>query len=584
MTKFLIGIFFSFFFINACSQPGNPEIAKEDFKNIIEFIASDSLKGRFPGTPEDSLLNTYLVNQFISYGLSPFNSDYIQRFELVTGSELGKENKLESGGKSYELGKEFYPIGFSASAETEAEVVFGGYGIKSRDHDLDWNDFAGLDVKGKWLMVFSGIPENKKDLVNYSNDRDKCMKAKDLGAKGVILVMTNKENPEDELQKTLIPEPAIDMPVIQMTRSAANSLFIKSDLDLDKEENPGQAYRGSYKSDHPLKAKIKLQKKTLKTANIIAFIQGEDPKLRNNWIVIGAHHDHLGMGGRGNSSRMPDTLAVHNGADDNASGVSAVLELAAYFSDKSNRLSRSLLFVTFGAEEKGLVGSKYFVENCPVDTKDILAMINIDMLGRMSEDSSLQIGGIGTALESRQLVEKVNKEYGFNLSLSDAGYGPSDHASFYSRDIPVFFFSTGAHQDYHTPFDDIDSLNFTGLSISTHFISDLVKELSDMDSLSFREDGPKVSTGRSYKGSVTLGIMPDVSGNENGLKVLAVTENKAGAIAGLKKGDIITSLDEWEIKNVYDYMYRLKEYKSGQSCIVSVLRAGEKIELLVYFN
>ena len=181
-------------------------------------------------------------------------------------------------------------------------------------------------------------------------------------------------------------------------------------------------------------------------------------------------------------------------------------------------------------------------------------------------------------------MEKVNKEYGFNLSLSDAGYGPSDHASFYSRDIPVFFFSTGAHQDYHTPFDDIDSLNFTGLSISTHFISDLVKELSDMDSLSFREAGPKVSTGRSYKGSVTLGIMPDVSGNENGLKVLAVTENKAGAIAGLKKGDIITSLDEWEIKNVYDYMYRLKEYKSGQSCIVSVLRAGEKIELLVYFN
>jgi hypothetical protein len=323
-----------------------------------------------------------------------------------------------------------------------------------------------------------------------------------------------------------------------------------------------------------------LQKKA--TQNVIGFIEGSHPKLKHQYIVLGAHFDHLGLGGKGTSSRMPDTIAVHNGADDNASGVASMLEIAQKLA--VSQLERSILLVAFGAEEMGLLGSRYFVDNPVVPIDSIVAMINIDMVGRLNPERSIQVGGVKTSMESESIIDKVNTAFNFNIAKSPEGYGPSDHASFYGKNIPVFFITTGPHTDYHTPNDKTASINFKGLVDVSKFISSLVYELATLPlRLSFQEAGPKSSPtrhGRDLK--VRLGIMPDVSGaTNNGLRVLAVTENNPAWVAGIKKDDIITAINGQSINNVQDYMFRLKDLKPRTTISVEVWRNGETKVFLV---
>ena len=299
--------------------------------------------------------------------------------------------------------------------------------------------------------------------------------------------------------------------------------------------------------------------------------------------MIGAHEDHLGMGGPGTSSRRPDTTAIHYGADDNASGTATVLELAGWFAGQKIKPKRSILFITFGAEEMGILGSRYFVEHSPIDLSKISVMLNIDMIGRMRPDSMLQVGGAGTSPVTRDILKKVNENYHFNLELSDAGYGPSDHASFYAKNVPVMYFSTGPHKDYHTPFDRVDSLNIPGIVMADHYIADVATMVADRDSaLTFREAGPKESTSRSYRNRITLGIMPDVSGEgKDGMEVLAVTKGKPADLGGMKRGDVIVAIDGKPVGNVYDYMYRMNTFHYGQAIVVSVKRNNSVIDLLI---
>ncbi len=569
--------------LSSCSLRNNPDISNEDISEIINFIASDSLKGRLPGTVEDSILLDFIASEFKSIGLESPQYGYIQDFDLISGIEVGEQTTLKFGDKSYEIEKDFYPSGYSSSGIFSSEVLFCGYGFMIESEDLTRNDYKNIDIDGKWAVILKGTPNEYLAFKKFSKDRDKVMLAADKGAIGVLLV-SSEGSPQDELSLKLNKEPEVSIPVVQIKRTVFEEIYADIDLKSIESDLSSKVVKKEILSKKILNAHIELNKLNTPTGNVIGMLKGTDPEKADEWIVVGAHHDHLGMGGAANSSRMPDTIAVHNGADDNASGVSAVIELASYFSSKNIQNSRSILFVTFGAEEKGLIGSKYFVDNCPVPTENILSMVNIDMLGRMSPDSSLQIGGVGTSKESKSLVESINTSYNLNLKLSEAGYGPSDHASFYTKDIPVFFFSTGAHQDYHTPFDDIDSLNINGLRLSIEFIADLIVALDNTDSLEYQEAGPKASSGTGYTGSVTLGIMPDVSGaDEGGLKILAVTKGKPAYSSGIQKGDIIVAIDGNEVGNIYDYMYRLKAYKPGNAVIVSVLRDGNKLDLLVQF-
>jgi hypothetical protein len=278
---------------------------------------------------------------------------------------------------------------------------------------------------------------------------------------------------------------------------------------------------------------------------------------------------------------MPDTLAPHNGADDNASGVAAILEIGQKIA--SQKPKRSVIIVAFGAEEMGLIGSRQFIENQIVPLDSISAMINIDMLGRMN-DNDLQIGGVKTSLEVEEILDRLGKSHGLNLSLSPQGYGPSDHASFYSKDVPVLFFSTGPHVDYHTPYDIIDRINFDGMLKGTEYIYDVAYELANMEQkLTFQEAGPKSQPsrhGRELK--VRLGIMPDVSSSgTDGLMILAVSENLPAWFAGIKKGDRIISINGKSVGNIQDYMFRLSELKPGMTINVEVVRNNENKVVLV---
>jgi hypothetical protein len=325
-----------------------------------------------------------------------------------------------------------------------------------------------------------------------------------------------------------------------------------------------------------------IQKINTTTHNVVGYVYAADTSKVKDYVVIGAHYDHLGSGGPGSSSRIQDTLAVHNGADDNASGVAVMMELAAHFCREKDKLRHNLVFVAFGAEEMGILGSRYFVENSPVALPKINAMINLDMVGRLKEDTLLQVNGSGTSKEAVTIINTLNSRYDFNLRMAPEGYGPSDHAAFYGKNIPVFFMTTGAHMDYHTPFDDREKINFEGMEKISLFTRDLVRELAFSDSrLTFQEAGPQQGTSQGRRFRVTLGLMPDVNGTtDNGLLVEFVTKGKPAYNGGMQKGDIITSVAGKPVKNIQDYMVRLSQLKAGQSVNVEVLRNNKK-ELLI---
>jgi hypothetical protein len=291
------------------------------------------------------------------------------------------------------------------------------------------------------------------------------------------------------------------------------------------------------------------------------------------------------MGGEGSGSRSPELNEVHNGADDNASGTAGVIELAQKLSANRSKLKRSIVFIAFTGEEMGLLGSKEFVNKPPFDLKKVNAMINLDMVGRLNpETNTISIGGTGTATESDSILQILEKDRPYKITHSADGYGPSDHASFYSENIPVFYFTTGAHEDYHTPTDDEDKINYSGEVSVLDMVYDLASVISTGNRLSFHEAGAKQGFryGRNLK--VTLGIVPDmVSSDNDGLRVDGVRKGGPAELAGIIKGDKIVSIEGQPVTNIYDYMARLGKLKPGQVASVEIIRAGKKQVLIVQF-
>ena len=329
------------------------------------------------------------------------------------------------------------------------------------------------------------------------------------------------------------------------------------------------------------------------THNIIAVLPGKDKRLRNEYIVVGSHYDHLGMGGQGSGSRRPDTLAVHPGADDNASGDAVVLELAKYF--KKAGSPRSIIFMFFGAEEQGIIGSKKFLEwmkedddqrkNLPGDLKSIVAMVNLDMVGRM-RDNALSVSGTGTSSEFQAIVEQVAKQTQLHVTCVPDGYGPSDHASFVAADIPVLFLTTGGHMEYHTPGDMPSTLNYDGMQQTLEFSRELVTRLASMAQTPDFINVPGSNTQSHAKFKVTLGLMPDVMGasSKPGLRADIVVAGKPAHNAGIRSGDIIQEIDGKPVKDIEEYMVRLSELKAGTTIPVKVLRGEETLLFQVQLN
>lgn len=572
----------------SCAPKFNSEVTVEDIKDNIEYLASDSLKGRKPGEPGNTLAAEYIRSKFKNAGLELLFEDGFQPFTLVTSAELGDGNELSVGDEKFEVETDFLPYAFSANTKVEAKVVFAGYGIEVDKDTLKWNDFEGADVSGKWILALQGDPDldnPNSAFLEFSSERAKGLTASDKNAAGLILVAGPKFSEKDELSSLFFDKNSsrFPIPVLQVTRKVANRLLAGSGETIESletimaEKNAGL----SIETKASMSVTVNVQLKETTTKNVVAMLPGNDENLKNEYVVLGAHFDHLGMGGSGSGSRAIDTIAVHNGADDNASGVSAVIQLAEkYVAEKNNK--RSLIFVSFSGEEMGLLGSKAFTAKPPVATEAMVAMFNFDMVGRLDKESNtLSIGGTKTSKETEQILNDLNP--GFNLSLSGEGVGPSDHASFYLQNIPVIFISTGAHSDYHTPQDDAELINYEGEKKVIDYSYDLVSEVANRaDKLTFQEAGAKFQRSRGGRYKVTLGVMPDFAGVEKrGMRIDGVSKGKPAYKGGMKKGDIITAIDGKKVGNIYEYMNRLKTFEAGQMITVDVLRDDKPTVLII---
>lgn len=563
-------------------------ITADELHVHIAYLASDSLEGRKPGKIGGKKAAEYIVRDLSANGVTLMGENGYQYFEVVTGATFEEGNQLLFNQQSLKLEEDYTPLAFTSNDTLTAEVTFCGYGFDFKTDSLEWNDYSNMDVSGKWTMILRGEPKEDDVYMSYSSLQKKVLVAKDHGAAGVMFVSGEEFDAKDELIPLLHSPGQTDagIPVLHIKRTVADKILSKIDETVKNLEQGLITNLKPQSKELEQSATVitSVSKKKVTTSNVVGFVEGSDPVLKDEFVVIGAHYDHLGFGGPHSGSREVDTLIIHNGADDNASGTAGILEIIEKVSLSKNPPKRSVLFIAFGAEEMGVIGSKYFIKNPLIDLDKVNVMMNLDMIGRFNnETESLSIGGTGTALEFKDELERLAEKHGLDVALSPGGIGPSDHSSFYLEDIPVLFFFTGIHNDYHTSRDDIEFINFEGQKRVADYIYDLVEIYANEDSrLTYQESGPKVNPSGRKRFKVTLGIMPDVTSSESdGLRIDGVIPDRPAYIAGLKKGDVIIAMDGKSVNGIYEYMHRLSDFNPGQRITVTVRRGDENVMVIV---
>lgn len=578
MKKIFI-ILLLFVGISFAQNKHNPEITAQEIQSNINFLASDELQGRMTGTPELYKAANYLKEEFETYGLKPlFDGNYFQEFPFIKKVEAGANNHFAlSNLKDKELvfNKDFTPLAFSDNINIKGELVFAGYGISAKD--LNYDDYANVDVKDKIVIVFRNHPDMKSPhskFEQFSSLRYKTTNARDKGAKGIIFINTN-DKPEDPLMELKYDNAAkiSDIAVLQVKRSSLD--FLKLD-DLQSQIDSTLTPK-SFLIDPKVSASISTDVNEVKgtSVNVGAFIDPKFDKYPNEYLVIGAHFDHLGWGTE--NSLYTGAPMIHNGADDNASGTSGLLELAEKFAAASDKIDRKILFVAFSGEELGLLGSAYLVNHFPLPIENAVAMINMDMIGRLNDKKDLIVYGTGTSSNWKSLLDEKN-DYDFNLTFNDEGFGPSDHSSFYGKKVPVLFFFTGTHSDYHKPSDDADKINSNGEEQVVKYIYDVASAIVNSSSRPDYVSVERKDTGRMGGSRVYVGTIPDFAGDVDGYKLGGVTDGSPAAKAGLKAGDIIVQFGDKKISNIYDFTYALGDYVPGDKVNVVVKRGDEELK------
>lgn len=571
-------------------QADNPEVTTAEIKEHISFLASDKLKGRDSGTEELFGAAVYISDEFKNYGLEPlFKDGFLQEFPFVKTIELTDKNSLSfsTNGSEVELKlrEDYITVPFSGNTDVNASLVFAGFGISASD--LNYDDYSGIDVKNKIVIVFRNTPEPAvahSGFDAHSPLRKKSSVARDKGAAGIIFINPYDSNKtSDDLVEFSFDRGGAmsDFSVQSVKRIFIEELLHNEGINLKDVYN--KILESKKPSSFELKnssAKISTEVKEVEAVswNVAGYLEGKDPELKNELIIIGAHFDHLGMGGEGSLYRG-DEPQIHNGADDNASGTTGVLELAEKFASRKNNLKRSIVFITFSGEELGLLGSNYFVNNLPFPVEDAITMVNMDMIGRL-KDSSLIVYGTGTSSDWKDILNNYNK-YGFKLTFNDEGFGPSDHSSFYGKKIPVLFFFTGTHEDYHKPSDDTEKINFTGEKDILNYVYDIVTAI---DKNPIRPDYllvEKKESGQMFARKVYVGTVPDFASNVDGYKISGVSEGSPAQLAGLQGGDIIISFGGKKISNIYDFTYALGDFVPGDEVDVIVKRGEDEIAFKV---
>jgi aminopeptidase YwaD len=701
--------------------PTVPDV--ERLRAHISYLASDKLEGRRTGTPGAQEAARYVAAEFSRLHLSPggdksfhngtdesmgYTQAYTQTFPYVAGVELGKANAMTFATRAADAdgspqakpetldlrtGEDWTPLGFSANGTIEnAPVVFVGYGITAADQNYD--DYKAADVKGNVALAFSGTPDGDNPHGKFTRAgelRFKAAAAHAAGAKALVIIASEVNFKDDSLARLKYDNAGGDagLPVVVISRQAgAKLLGLQSVAQLTDYEQRVQALKSlvanNTAASNTEAQRLALDNKTVRgvalsittdvlrknapASNVVGVLEGSDPQLKNEVIVIGAHYDHLGRGGEGSLAAREGE--IHHGADDNASGTAGLLELARLFSHERTRMRRTVVFIAFSGEEEGLIGSSYYVQNPSRPLEQTVAMINMDMIGRLRE-GALNVGGVGTASEWRGWVEETNKGYNvkldpsltgagsqpgdsagsdggvgkstgkgadkdavkgagkdegkgkgesvvrgsgrgaavrntsgepvpiivtgtngrtavtatpaerFALRLSDDGFGPSDHSSFYARRVPVLFFFTGSHEDYHKPSDTADRINYEGEARVLQFVRDIVADLQSSERRPTFAVAKAEANSRSTGFRVYLGTVPNYGESTDGLKLDAVREGSPAEKAGVKAGDKVVKLAGRDVHNVYDYTQALSEMKAGQEYEVEVLRDGQRLTLKI---
>jgi hypothetical protein len=573
-------------------DPGSAEIMTFEILEHIKYLSSDKLEGRFPGSVGSKKAIKYISKHWEAQGVLPAGTKkYEQPFSYISKVSLGSRNilRVRNSKSRYKIKKDFIPIGWSGNGNIDDKVVFVGYGFDI-DDSLSWNDYINVNVKNKWVLMFLNGPDGNSTHSPYGYHKklyNKVIAARDREVGG-ILFMEREENENNKLKPLVYRQSASSagLPIIQITHAVANNIINDNDrtvADLRSQIDQGLA-SFSFELDRKVSASVNLKFEKETATNVIGFIKGSDPILNKEYIIIGAHYDHLGYGGHMSGSLNPDSMQIHNGADDNASGTAGILELSHKLMMNKKLLGRSIITICFDAEEKGLLGSKFYTQTPTKDLEQTAIMINMDMIGRLNE-KPITLGGVGSAKTLSKTIEVVQQNHTLKIdkNISGMGFGRSDHASFYREDIPVLFFFTGAHQDYHKPSDDWDKIDYQGEKEVLNFVYDLIVQLStNKEKPIFAEITNDNSDNQSPSFNVTLGVIPSYGSQKIGMEIDGISRKNGPADkAGMKKGDIIIEINAKKIRNIYDYMARLAELNSGDRIIVKIIRNKIEIELML---
>ncbi|HZB44157.1 MAG TPA: M20/M25/M40 family metallo-hydrolase [Pyrinomonadaceae bacterium] len=643
-------------------KPAVVAVEVERLRAHVTHLASPKLEGRKTGTKGADEAADYIAAEFEKLSLAPGGGagagprnevgarEYLQRFPYVAGVELGKGNELEFTVRDkswppvaidFRVGADWVPLGFSANASVrEAPVVFVGYGISAADQNYD--DYKDADARDKIALALAGTPDGNNPHGRFTRAgelRFKAAAARAAGAKALVVIASEANFKDDKLSRLSYDNAGGDagLPVAVVSRGAgARMLGRRSVEDLSQFEemarvlkSPASIFKEAADIGRMppgmLSITTDVVRKEAPAANVVGVLKGSDEKLKDEVIVVGAHYDHLGHGGRGSLAGREG--GIHHGADDNASGTAAIIELARVLSAERARVRRTVVFIAFGGEEEGLLGSSHYVKHPAAPLEKTVAMINLDMVGRLRGDA-LMIGGVGTASEWRAMIEEANNALEvkvvaaslgggatqsgtaardaddkpampivtgvdgrvvatatatrrFNLRLNEDGFGPSDHSSFYAKRIPVLFFFTGTHEDYHKPSDTADRINYDGLAAVAEFVRRVLSDLQASDRRPTFAVAKTEAGARSTGFTVSLGTVPSYGESTDGMKLDAVRAGSPAEAAGLKAGDKIVKLAGRDVRNVYDYTQALSAMKAGETYEVEVVREGARLTMKV---
>ena len=570
--------------------PADPQL----YLNDIKTLAAPDMEGRGAGTKGLDRAAKYLEHRYKSLGLQPAGTKgYLQPFTVTTGAKLKSDNSLteEVSGKKQTLvlNQDFVPASFSSSGAFAGSLVFAGYGASADEFQYD--DYSGVDVKDKTVVVLRYEPEifgeksGHQGLTQHSQLITKAINARNHGAKAVIFINGKLGDGEEDLLMRFgsVSGPQdVGIMLLQVRNAVAESWFQaagKSLTEVQQQINHmGKPASFAFPQSLQLALKVDIEATHARVNNVLAYLPGKT----SEYIIIGAHYDHLGRGD--SNSLAPSQIGqIHPGADDNASGTAGVLELARLFAPMKGQLDRGILFASFSGEELGLLGSAEWVKEPTLPLDKCVAMLNMDMIGRI-KDSKVYIGGVGTGSTFKSILEQAQKQSksNFKIEYSAGGYSASDHTSFVAKKIPVLFFFSGLHSDYHKPSDTWDKINAPSAAELLDIVSDVILQLASAPAppvfVTVVEDKPigGISGGGGGYGPY-FGSIPDFGEVKDGVRFSDVRPGSPAAKAGLRAGDILVQFGDKPIHNLYDFTDALRRSKVGQVVEVKVLRDGKPI-------